>query len=421
MSSWYNYIRQSSSLLIIDYEIYIGGIKRMDGIVKKTITTIFSLLAILLLAACNNQPAYYPKTDVYALTNYIETDLDQDSVPRNLESEDNYALIVDIVTPQSEHEPLEAYELCSYCGAHYVSSLQRQQAPRINIHEIFALWQEADVDFLQEEHDAIVAELEPHTVIYAKLEGVWPVTIALWTDRSFSQVALFTELISVCGYWLRDGDGIDTQQIFNRKEVPLAIDELFTSNVVVLHDDCRYQFITHGAIIFTDAQGKHWRIFMSESDGNYWPLYHIWPQGEIETATDTLPYLDELMSTSPHPLASALRDYMVGNIEVWNTLYGVRISNEVRSAELVTLDDIGTIGVLLEIDDGVMSKVLLHVYNDNLLIIFVATALIKSTGIFIIHTRFQDNFTHIVSGKLILYMFNEFGSNTIPTIRIAYI
>ena len=71
-------------------------------------------------------------------------------------------------------------------------------------------------------------------------------------------------------------------------------------------------------------------------------------------------------AAAPHPLAVALREYMEGNIEVWNTYYEFRISNDVRSAELVTLDDIGTVGVLLEIDDGVMSKVLLYMYNDEL-------------------------------------------------------
>ena len=68
----------------------------------------------------------------------------------------------------------------------------------------------------------------------------------------------------------------------------------------------------------------------------------------------------------PHPFAAALRDYMEGNIEVWNAYYDVRISSEVRMAQLVTLDDAGTMGVLLTIDDGFVSRVLLYMYNDEL-------------------------------------------------------
>ena len=90
----------------------------------------------------------------------------------------------------------------------------------------------------------------------------------------------------------------------------------------------------------------------------------------IETTTDTPPSLDEPTQTKPHPLARALRDYMAGNIVIYNPyiLYPelYRISSQIRIAELVTLDDIGTMGVLLEIDDGAMSKVLLYMYNDKL-------------------------------------------------------
>ena len=214
----------------------------MIGIVKKTINVIIVLFAILLLVACNNQYAYYSEAEAYTLTEDIETELDQ---------------------------------LCPYCGAHYVSGLQRQQTPPINIHEIFASWQEADIDFSQEEHDAVIAELDggfhcPHTIIYAKLEGVWPITIALWTDRSlrympFEKLGLFTNLSICCDDWCR--------WTYDAREVPLTIDELFPNNIAILCDAC--SFISHGAIIFTDAQGIQRRIIMSESWGNYWPLYHL--------------------------------------------------------------------------------------------------------------------------------------------------
>jgi hypothetical protein len=91
----------------------------------------------------------------------------------------------------------------------------------------------------------------------------------------------------------------------------------------------------------------------------------------VEATTDNPPSLDESMPANPHPLAKALGDYIAGNIAVHNPviLYPelYRISSEVRSAELVTLDDMGTMGVLLEIDDDVISKVLLYIYNDELL------------------------------------------------------
>ena len=81
--------------------------------------------------------------------------------------------------------------------------------------------------------------------------------------------------------------------------------------------------------------------------------------------------LDEPIPTNPHPLTEALSNYLAGNIVIYNPyiLYPEvhRISGEIRVAELVTLDDIGTLGVLLELDDGVMSKVLLYIYNDELL------------------------------------------------------
>jgi hypothetical protein len=79
----------------------------------------------------------------------------------------------------------------------------------------------------------------------------------------------------------------------------------------------------------------------------------------------------ETQQTKPHPLARALKEYMAGNIVIHNPyiLYPDlhRVSNEVRLAELVTLDDLGTMGVLLEIDDEAVSKVLLYVYNEELL------------------------------------------------------
>ena len=110
-----------------------------------------------------------------------------------------------------------------------------------------------------------------------------------------------------------------------------------------------------------------------ESRIDYYPVVTEYVFDDVIEAiitTDTPSSSDEPMPTNPHPLARALKDYMAGNIAVYNPyiLYPElhRISSEVRSAELVTLDDIGTIGVLLEIDDGAMSKVLLYMYNDEL-------------------------------------------------------
>ena len=80
-----------------------------------------------------------------------------------------------------------------------------------------------------------------------------------------------------------------------------------------------------------------------------------------------------VQAAEPHPLAIALRDYMAGNIVVRNPyiseVLGIpddRVSTDIRSAQLVTLDDNGTLGVLLTIDDGMVSRVLLYMYNNEL-------------------------------------------------------
>ena len=278
----------------------------MAGVAKKTIIAIVALLGVLLLMACNNQPAYYPEKEEYALTEDIEAGLFEDNVPDSLESNDgNSVPIVDIVIPHVEYDPLEAYELCPYlcpyCGKHYVDSLQRQLAPSVNIHEMFVLWKDADIDFSQEEHDAIVAKLDcgfhcPHTIIYAKLEGVWPITIALWTDRSLRYMPferLFDE-----GIYHMD-DCCWRRELFNAREVPFTIDELFPNSVAVLYDACSYNFITHGAIIFTDAQGIQRLIFMSESGGgNYWPLYHIWPRDRLFQGIEDVSWISGITEAS---------------------------------------------------------------------------------------------------------------------------
>jgi hypothetical protein len=72
------------------------------------------------------------------------------------------------------------------------------------------------------------------------------------------------------------------------------------------------------------------------------------------------------LPTNPHPLAEALWNYMAGNIVVYNPVYSWRIPSEIHFAELVTLDDVGTIGVLITIGEGMWHRVLLYIYNDEL-------------------------------------------------------
>ena len=123
------------------------------------------------------------------------------------------------------------------------------------------------------------------------------------------------------------------------------------------------------------SDGRNYRFFIERFHGGSLVLeYNM--NGIFKWITFVNIAFDDFMSLilnfadtdldEPHPLARALRDYMGGNIEVWNTYLEYRIPSDVVFAELVTLDDNGTMGVLLEIDCGAMHQVLLYVYDDEL-------------------------------------------------------
>ena len=251
-----------------------------------------------------------------------------------------------------------------WCGGHFVDEEPRRPTPPLNITEVLVDWQDDDEGMMLKilEVNEFIRDFEfVHEYTFNQSNVEWTNTIILWPDRiirDFSFVHLHY-----------DGD-----TIFTTVEVLLTIDELLPSHAVVLNVVFAHYLFPRGGIIFTDGNGEQRRMFIQESMvGGCVPLFHLVPLEDVFWAVwecgEPIPEpasQSEPMPTNPHPLNRALRDYMAGNIEVWNTLYEFRISNEARSAELVTLDDNGTIGVLLEIDDNVASKVLLYVYNDEL-------------------------------------------------------
>ena len=147
-----------------------------------------------------------------------------------------------------EIELPDAYELCPYCGEHYVHEPLRQPTSPLNIHEVLVPWQGPDADFPQEEHEANVAEFvygfeNVHTVTYVQFETNWYATIILWADttlRNFSFVSL-----DVAGH---DWDE-DYQLIINTREVLLTIGELLPTDAVVLNVAFAHYILPHGAII----------------------------------------------------------------------------------------------------------------------------------------------------------------------------
>ena len=232
----------------------------------RKITTLTSLVlaALLILSACGNgaapTPPAPPARHEASVTN---------ETPNKPEAQN------EIPSPPVELETPDAYELCTYCGDHYIHEPLRQPTPPLNIHEILAPWQGLGADFPHEEHEATIAEFvrdfeHVHTVTYIQFETNWRSTIILWSDiplRDFSFVSL-----DVAGH---DWDE-DVQLVINTREVLLTIDELLPTDAVVLNVAFAHYLLPHGAIIFTDEQGIQRRMFITESmRGGCFPAYNL--------------------------------------------------------------------------------------------------------------------------------------------------
>ena len=219
---------------------------------RRYVIKIITLFVILFLVACASSSGSdsYLETDAFVAINETE----------------QYVL-------ESQYEigdyEADLYELCPYCGSHYVHELLRQPTPPINIREVepFGL----ATHFLYQ-FEAL------HTVTYLQFETAQPSEIAIWTDIpvfDFSFVSL-----DVAGhYW--DDYG---QLIINTYEVLLTIPTLLPTDAVVLNLAFAHYLLPHGAIIFTDEAGVQWRMFIIESmKGGCFPLYHLSLPHEITT------------------------------------------------------------------------------------------------------------------------------------------
>ena len=212
---------------------------------RRNTIKIITLSVILFLVACGSDSDLWLETDSFVTVDEVYQYV--------LESQYEIDVPVESV--------VDFYELCPYCGLHYVHELLRKPTPPMNIREVepfgFA------THFLYQ-FETI------HTVTYLQFETEHPSKIAIWTDTplfDFSVVSL-----DIAGH---DWDDYG-QLIINTQEVLFTICKLLPTEAVVLNLAFAHYLLPHGAIIFMDEDDIQWRMFITESmKGGCSPHFHL--------------------------------------------------------------------------------------------------------------------------------------------------
>jgi len=172
--------------------------------------------------------------------------------------------------------------LCE-CGEHYISDPLRQPTPPINIHEMFALWQTENA---QEVHADNVSEFTRdfeniHTLTYTQFETDWTSTLIFWPDITaydFSFVSL-----DVAGHYWDESTPYNHSLVIHTREVLLTVSTLNPTDAVVLNVAFAHYLLPHGAVVFTDAYGIRWRMFIQQSmRGGCFPSYNLGQPHKID-------------------------------------------------------------------------------------------------------------------------------------------
>jgi len=182
----------------------------------------------------------------------------------------------------TEHEPLPESSdppsqntLCE-CGEHYISDQLRQPTPPLNMHEMFAT---LEIENPHEKHAANITEFtrnfeNVYTATYTQFETDWSAALILWSDTTLFDFSFVS--LDVAGHYWDESIPYSPSLVIHTQEVLLTVPVLRPTDAVVLNVAFAHYLLPHGAVIFTDAYGVQWRMFIWESmRGGCYPSYHL--------------------------------------------------------------------------------------------------------------------------------------------------
>jgi hypothetical protein len=231
--------------------------------IKRRWFVLLSLLALLSLSSCTQEPLPYPQIAE-------QPDITEPTpVPTPDVSEE--VSIVEETVIENTYES----EWC-YCGVHHADEPVKQPSPPLNISEVLWDWSlnidEAMILKETEIHEFVKGFDFVHEHTYLQWDEGWVNSIVLWPDetlRDFSFVSLT----------------FDGYNVYSVAEILLTIDELPPTQAVVLNVAFEHYLFPRGGIIFTEESGEQRRMFIQESmAGGCIPHFHLVPHENVSWA-----------------------------------------------------------------------------------------------------------------------------------------